>query len=363
LQRERRAACVVIDVSGGEIVAMASSPGYDPADIVDAASDDIRQRILNSEEKPMLNRATGGLYPPGSTFKIITALAALQAGRTEPKEKVDCDGHYELADRKFRCWNRSGHGRVDLHRALKESCDVYFFEMARRLGIETLSDTARLLGLGVTYDLGLPHKTGVVPDPDWKRGQWDARWLGGETLLTGIGQGYVLSTPLQLAVMMARVASGRSVDPTLVRRDGPAPEFASLGIEQRHLAAVRDALAAVVNEEGGTGSAARLDEGQPLVAGKTGTSQVHRASTDAAHDSLEWHERDHALFVAYVPADAPRFAVAAVVEHGGGGGTAAAPLVRDVIEAVLDADPLKAVPETGENVPPAPVAPPPLKEG
>ncbi len=175
LLRERRASCVVIDVAGGEIVAMASSPGYDPSDIVDAASDEIRQRIFNSEEKPMLNRATGGLYPPGSTFKIITAIAALQAGRTEPKEQVTCDGHYEMADRKFRCWNRTGHGPVDLRRAIKESCDVYFFEMARRLGIETLSDTARLLGLGVTYDLGLPHKTGVVPDPDWKRGQWETR--------------------------------------------------------------------------------------------------------------------------------------------------------------------------------------------
>jgi penicillin-binding protein 2 len=199
LLRERRASCVVIDVAGGEIVAMASSPGYDPSDIVDAASDEIRQRIFTSEEKPMLNRATGGLYPPGSTFKVVTAVAALQAGRTEPKEQIKCEGHYELADRKFRCWNRTGHGQVDLRRAIKESCDVYFFEMARRLGIETLSDTARLLGLGVTYDLGLPHKTGVVPDPDWKRGQWDTRWLGGETLLTGIGQGYVLSTPLQLA--------------------------------------------------------------------------------------------------------------------------------------------------------------------
>ncbi len=173
----------------------------------------------------------------------------------------------------------------------------------------------------------------------------------------------MLSTPLQLAVMMARVASGKTVEPTLVKREGGALEFASLGIEQRHLDAVRDGLAAVVNEEGGTGSAARLDEGQPLVAGKTGTSQVNRASTDAAHDSLEWHERDHALFVAYVPADAPRFAVAAVVEHGGSGGTAAAPLVRDVIEAVLDADPLKGVPETGEAVPVPSPPPPPVKEG
>lgn len=362
LEQERCASCVVIDVAGGEIVVMASSPSYDPADIVDAPSEEVRQRIFNGSDKPMLNRAAGGLYPPGSTFKIVTALAALQAGRTDIKETLHCNGRYEYGNRTFRCWNRTGHGDVDLHRALKESCDVYFFEMARRLGIETLSDTARLLGLGVTYDCGLPHKTGVVPDPDWKRGQWEAGWLGGETLLAGIGQGYVLSTPLQLAVMMARVASGKLVEPTIIKRTGMTPEFASLGIEPGHLAAVRDGLVAVVNEEGGTGTKAQLGESQPLVAGKTGTSQVHKASTDAAPESLEWRERDHALFVAYVPADAPRYALATVIEHGGGGGAAAAPLARDIIEAVLSADPLSAAPATGDMAPAGAVLSP-TKEG
>ncbi len=340
LSKERRASCVVIDVGNGEIAVMASTPGYDPADIVDAPSEEVRRRIFTSEEKPMLNRAAGGLYPPGSTFKIVTALAALQAGRATRHEHVTCGGGFDLGNRTFRCWKRSGHGEVDLHRAIKESCDVYFFEMARRLGIETLADTARLMGLGVTYDCGLPHKTGVVPDPDWKRGQWEASWLGGDTLLTGIGQGYVLSTPLQLAVMMARVASGKSIDPTIVKRGGAALEFATLGIEPAHLQAVREGLTAVVNEEGGTGSEAQLGDGAPLVAGKTGTSQVNRASTDAVQEALPWGERDHALFVAYVPADAPRYALATVVEHGGGGGAVAAPLARDIIEIVLEANPL-----------------------
>lgn len=342
LQQERRASCVVIELKAGEVVAMASTPGYDPGDVVDGMTDETWHRLTTAEDKPMLDRAAAGQYPPGSTFKMVTALAALHTGLVDVNERVPCDGRFELADQTYRCWKRSGHGRMNLHQAIRESCDVYFFEMSKRLGIDAIADMARSLGLGQVFNCGLAQqKAGLVPDADWKRGRWNAGWLAGETILAGIGQGYVLATPLQLAVMMARVATGKIVTPTLIRRAPSAPQsnFPSLGLHEDKLEAVRRGLLAVVNEEGGTGSNASLGEGSVRVAGKTGTSQVSRASSDTAQDDLPWGERDHALFVAYFPADAPRYAVSAIVEHGGGGGATAAPLVRDVIEAVLQADP------------------------
>ena len=358
LQQERRASCVVIELKAGEVVAMASTPGYDPSEIVEGMTDDTWHRLTTADDKPMLDRAAAGLYPPGSTFKMVTALAALHTGLVDVDERVSCEGRFELADQTYRCWKRTGHGRMSLHQALRESCDVYFFEMSKRLGIDAIADMARSLGLGQVYDCGLlQQKAGLVPDADWKRGRWNAGWLAGETILAGIGQGYVLTTPLQLAVMMARVATGKNVMPTLVRRyaSGTAPDFAPLALHEDKLEAVRRGLVAVVNEEGGTGSNASLGEGQVRVAGKTGTSQVSRASSDTAQDDLAWGERDHALFVAYFPADAPRYAVSAIVEHGGGGGATAAPLVRDVIEAVLQTDPAShaALPKTGGGTYPA----------
>jgi penicillin-binding protein 2 len=344
LSRERRAACVVLDVKRGEIVAMASTPSYDPAELSDGSSDETWQRLATAEDKPLLNRAIGGQYPPGSTFKMVTALAGLHMGAIQPDEKITCRGRFELADHSYRCWKRGGHGTVALHEAIRESCDVYFFELARRLGIDAIADMARMLGLGQVYNCGLPQqKSGLVADPDWKRGRWNAGWLAGETVLAGIGQGYMLASPLQLAVMTARVATGRAVEPTIIRYStNPAPgDFAALGLEDDKLAAVRRGLSAVVNEEAGTGKNAQLGEGRPLVAGKTGTSQVNKASSDTAQYDLAWGDRDHALFVAYVPADAPRYAVSAIVEHGGGGGAVAAPLVHDVIEAVLEIDPVR----------------------
>lgn len=354
LQQERRASCVVIELMAGEVVAMASTPGYDPSQLVEGMTDDTWQRLTSAEDKPMLDRAAAGQYPPGSTFKMVTALAALHSGLVDVNERVACDGRFELADQTYRCWKRTGHGRMSLHQALRESCDVYFFEMSKRLGIDAIADMARSLGLGQVFDCGLAQqKAGLVPDADWKRGKWNAGWLAGETILAGIGQGYVLATPLQLAVMMARVATGKIVMPTLIKRPAGSQQtaFPSLSLHEDKLEAVRRGLLAVVNEEGGTGSNASLGEGNVRVAGKTGTSQVSRASSDTAQDDLPWAERDHALFVAYFPADTPRYAVAAIVEHGGGGGAVAAPLVRDVIEAVLQTDPASnaAIPKPDGN--------------
>ncbi len=359
VSRERRAAVVALDIHGGEVVAMASSPAYDPSLNTQqppaAAPEPPRGRrrsrslLTGHRAKPqradaLFNRAAAGLYPPGSTFKIVTALAALEAGVVDLRERIDCKGSYTLAGHTFRCWNRGGHGRCDLHRAMRESCDVYFYEVARRMGIEALSAMGQRLGLGQTYEAGFaPLASGIMPTPAWKRGKLGRNWLGGETVLAGIGQGYVLTSPLQLAVMTARAATGYAVTPTLVRpeRGRQAPSFPPLGINDRHLKAVQRALRAVVEEPGGTGSRASMSDLGIEVAGKTGTSQVTRRSAGRYIGSLRWEDRDHALFVGYFPADAPRYAVAAVVEHAGGGGTVAAPLVREVMAELVTRDPLR----------------------
>ena len=344
LLQERRAALVVIDVTTGEVMAMGSSPGYDPAALSGRLDQGSWNALSSGEDQPLLNRAIGGLYPPGSTFKMVTALAALQAGVITPKEQCTCQGQFELAGQVYRCWRRQGHGVVDLHRALRESCDVYFYEIANRTGIVAIAKMARKLGLGQIYECGLPQqKRGVIPDPDWKRARYRAGWLGGETVLTGIGQGFVATTPLQLAVMAARLATGRAVIPAMERpRAGTEKTpFAVLDIPQDLLRLVQEGMVAVVNEDGGTGGNAQLSGGGPLIAGKTGTSQVHTNGVGAEeHDDGIWEHRDHALFVAYFPANAPRYALSAVVEHGGGGGAAAAPLVKDVIEFLLADDPV-----------------------
>ncbi|MGL4395656.1 MAG: penicillin-binding protein 2 [Hyphomicrobium sp.] len=340
LQRERRSTAVVIDIPTGEVVVMATTPGYDPAEIVDGISEESWQRLMSAEDKPMLNRAISGQYPPGSTFKMVTALAGLHANLIDPAERIACTGRYELGEQVYRCWKRSGHGKVNLHQALRESCDCYFFDLARRIGIEGIADMARVLGLGQTFTCGLAQqKAGLVPDADWKRGRWGAGWLTGETLLAGIGQGYVLSTPLQLAVMTARIATGTAVEPTMLRRGAaePARQFASLGLDEAKLQAIRRAMIAVVNEDGGTGGNAMLADATLRVAGKTGTSQVSRLSSETAQNDLPWEQRDHALFVAYVPVNAPRYAIATIVEHGGGGGATAAPLAKDILDAVFAA--------------------------
>ncbi|MGE0053564.1 MAG: penicillin-binding protein 2 [Hyphomicrobium sp.] len=350
LRNERRGACVVLDVKGGEIVAMAATPSYDPALVTDAADDAAWRQLVADKEKPLLNRAIGGQYPPGSTFKMATALAGLHMGAIRSDDKVTCRGYFDLADHRYRCWKRGGHGSVSMHEALRESCDVYFFELARRLGIDAIADMARMLGLGQVYNCGLPQqKAGLVADPDWKRGKLNGGWLAGETVLAGIGQGYMLANPLQLAVMASRLATGRFVEPSIIKySDNPrAGDFPLLGLDEAKLKAVRDGLRAVVNEEGGTGRNAALGEGRPLVAGKTGTSQIHSHSANAPQDDLPWEKRDHALFVGYVPADDPRYAIAVVIEHGGAGGSVAAPLARDVLDSVLQIDPAGSLPGGG----------------
>ncbi len=341
VSNERRASVVALDVRTGEVVALASVPNYNPDDIVSGITEQTWKRMASAAQKPMLNRAVAGIYPPGSTFKMVTAMAGLEAGVISARKRIRCSGQFKLAKQKFRCWKRSGHGSLNLQEALKRSCDVFFYETAHQLGIDKLAAMAKIMGLGQVYDCGIEEQnSGVVPTETWKIGRFNRGWLGGETLLAGIGQGYVLTTPLQLAVMTARIATGRTVVPTLLRRESgeDKPVFADLDVREDFLRQIRKGLDAVVNAPGGTGKNARMAAGAPRVAGKTGTSQVTRRSSQQSQSSLEWKERDHALFVAYAPADNPRYAVAAVVEHGEVGGRIAAPLVRDCLGYILEAD-------------------------
>ena len=283
-----------------------------------------------------------GAYPPGSTFKMVTALAALSAGVLTPDTKVRCPGYIEFGDRRFNCWKRGGHGTVGLERSLTESCDVFYYDVAQKVGIDQIAEMGRKLGLGQRFDLPMSAVVeGTMPNKAWKLESQKADWRIGDTINASIGQGYVLASPLQLAVMTARIASGRAVVPRLVRmvqnREVPVADAAALEISAEYLEAVRQGMNAVVNSEKGTGKASRIVDPAMVMAGKTGTSQVRnitaaeRESGVIANEDLPWERRDHALFVGYAPFDAPRYAVAVVVEHGGGGSIAAAPIARDVI--------------------------------
>lgn len=350
MSKERRAALVALDANSGEIVVMASVPRFDATTLVDPVSVRELRRLQTAQHNPMFNRAIRGAYPPGSTFKMVVALAALEAGVVTLKERISCDGRFEYANQTFRCWKRHGHDSSDFHKAIRESCDVYFYELARRTGIDGIARMARRMGLGQIYDCGIAsQRKGVIPDADWKQTRLGKPWLGGETILAGIGQGYVSATPLQLAVMTARLATGRAITPTLVRPpSGEAIlEAPFLGFKNEVNEAMRRALFAVVNEDGGTGSAARLEDSGHRLSGKTGTSQVSRASSERAHAELKWEQRDHALFVGFAPSARPRYAVAAIVEHAGSGGQTAGPLVRDVMADLVANDPTSRPAFTG----------------
>jgi penicillin-binding protein 2 len=297
---------------------------------------------MENDHRPLANKTVSGAYPPGSTFKMVTALAALEAGVTTPESRVSCPGFIEFGGRRFHCWKRSGHGTVNLERSLIESCDVYYYDIAQKVGIDKIAEMGRRLGLGHAFDIPMSAITeGIMPDKAWKLERHKADWRIGDTINASIGQGYVLTSPLQLAVMTARIATGRAVVPRLVRmvndKEVPVAEAPPLGLIPEHLAAVQQAMHGVVNGERGTAKSSRIVEPTMVMAGKTGTSQVRnisaaeRESGVIANDDLPWNRRDHALFVGYAPDVAPRYAISVVVEHGGGGSTAAAPIARDII--------------------------------
>lgn len=374
------AAAVVMDVVEGDILVMASSPGFNPNAFVngistqafralnepEAVGPDAEMRNLNR----LFHKAVTGAYKPGSTFKMVTALAALKAGLPEDF-RVNCPGYLPFGGRNFHCWKRGGHGTVDMHQALRQSCNVFFFRAAMHAGPDRVAEMARLLGLGEAYDVDLPGvEDGIIPDTSWWRRVRGGEWPPGNTLNIGIGQGDVQVSPLQLAVMTARLANGgRAVMPRLVReapgRTAPG-EAAALGIDPAHMAKVQGGMYAVCNEYGTAWRAGQLglvrhpDTGEILeagdrtqgfapiqIAGKTGTAQVRiitaaeRARGVRRNQDLDWEFRDHALFVCYGPYDDPRYACAVIVEHGGGGSAVAAPIASDLMKRLLLRDPAK----------------------
>ena len=348
---EESAAAVVIDCETGDLLACASTPSYDPNLFVRGISVANYQALLENEYRPLPNKAVQGIYPPGSTFKMVVALAALEAGELDLTETVYCPGHLEVSNRRFHCWKRAGHGNVDLHRSLRESCDVFYYDMALRVGIEKISEMARKLGVGIEHDLPLTSvAAGLAPTKEWKLINRDAEWVVGDSVNASIGQGFVLASPLQLALMSARIATGREVKPRVIKSiDGveqPSGVGPSLGINENSLREVRKAMFAVSNDRRGTAYSSRIIEDAFRMAGKTGTSQVRnissgeRASGVRRNEDLPWRQRDHALFVDYAPFDNPKVAVAVVVEHGGGGSSVAAPIARDItLQALYGGDP------------------------
>lgn len=311
---------VVIDCLTGEMLAMVSMPAYDPNSFSDGISHLEWQMLSDDDHVPLMNKTLQGLYPPGSTVKPMNALALMAAG-VDPEDRVSCSGAMRVGNGVFHCHKRGGHGALNMKNAVMQSCDIYFFEMARRLGYGRIAPVARLLGLGQKFDLPFAsQRFGTMPDPAWKLAKYKEEWTVADSLNASIGQGYVLANPLQLAVMASRIASGRQLQPSILADQvPPAP---TLGIDPAHLAQVRDAMYGVVNE-GGTGGAARLLVPGVAIAAKTGTAQVRRitmaerASGVLKNGQLPFKLRDHALFVCFAPADKPRYAAAIVLEHNG----------------------------------------------
>lgn len=335
------AAAVVMDVQTGDLLASGSAPSFDPNAFVRGISGPDYRALLENDHRPLSSKSVQGQYPPGSTFKMVVALAALEAGVISPTETVYCPGYYQQSGRRFHCWKRGGHGHMNVLDSMAESCDVYYYEVAQRVGIERIAAMARRLGLGVAHDLPLSGVAeGLTPDPAWKVARRGANWLIGDTLNAGIGQGFVLSSPLQLAVMTARIAAGTDVAPRLVKsiRGVETPPVAGpLGLSTEILTLVRRGMFNVSNTRRGTAWRARIDDTDLRLAGKTGTSQVRNITVEERrrgvfrNEDLPWNRRDHALFVGFAPFTAPRYAVSVVVEHGGSGSATAAPVARDIL--------------------------------
>ncbi|MEE9301920.1 MAG: penicillin-binding protein 2 [Alphaproteobacteria bacterium] len=352
---EESAAAAVLDVHTGEVLVLASTPSFDPNLFATGISHSDWQALVDNPRAPLSNKVISGQYPPGSTFKMIVALAALEGNHITRHHRVFCPGHVQLGNRRFHCWRRGGHGSVGLVDGIYRSCDVFFYDVARHVGVDGIAKMARRFGFGEPLGLGLPgERGGLVPTKDWKMATYGVPWQKGETLVVGIGQGYMLATPLQLAVMAARIANGGlAVSPRLVRqvvrngRSEPVETLppASMNISPTALELVAEGMTRVTNDPGGTAFRARIPDEAYAMAGKTGSSQVRRISKQERaagvkkNEELPWKQRDHALFVAFAPVGAPRYAVGVVVEHGGSGSRVAAPIARDLLWETQKRDP------------------------
>lgn len=346
LLSERSASAVIMDVRSGEIYTLASSPSFNPNDFAKGIPADLWEGLLSDPGLPLNNKAVGGSYPPGSTFKMVTALAALDAGLIGPGSTAFCPGHYQLGNTRFHCWKRGGHGYVNVVSALAESCDTFFYKIAVDLGINRIAEMANKLGLGAKLGIELPEeRPGLMPTTQWKKQTMtDKIWHPGESIVCSIGQGYVQATPLQLAVMTARIVNGGyAVKPWITGYVGETPThdepWEKIGIKKQYLDIVMKGMDHVVNFPGGTALGSRINTettGVGAMGGKTGTSQVKRITADerargVKQEDLPWKFRHHALFVGYAPVDNPRYVCSVVVEHGGGGSAVAAPIARDLL--------------------------------
>jgi penicillin-binding protein 2 len=368
LAAEQSAAAVVLDVLTGDVLAMASTPSFDPGLFSRGIGADQWRALISDPLRPLSSKAISGQYAPGSTFKTITALAALKAGIT-PQARVSCAGVTRLGRARFHCWKRGGHGSMNMLTGLRSSCDVFFYEMARRTGIDNVAAMARRFGLGAPTGIDLPgEKGGLIPDTQWKKKALGQRWHPGETLVAGIGQGFITTTPLQLAVLTARLANGgHAVTPRLLRgfapgpgapdsgaaaatvaHQVPPPTLTPMGIDPKHLEVVLQGMDLVCNDPRGTAYRVRIQDAGKAMGGKTGTSQVRRITLAERlrgvrkNEDLPWVQRDHAVFIGFAPVGAPRYAAAVIVEHGGGGSAVAGPIARDILLETQLRDPVAA---------------------
>jgi len=356
LAEQQSGSAVVLDCINGDVLALGSTPSFDPAAFNRGLSGAEWQNLSNDTAHPLTNKTITGQYPPGSTFKTMTMLAALDAG-IEPSHTVFCPGFVTLGSVSFHCWRHQGHGTLDMLGGIKNSCDVYFYDLARRVGIDAIADMARRFGLGQPTGLDLMgEKSGLIPDTVWKKATFNDVWHPGETLIAGIGQGFIQTTPLQLAVMTARLANGGyALRPHLVRnaRMGAdtvpetAPPFPKMKVNPVHLRLVGEGMRMVVNEPDGTAYGSHIGLPGMEMAGKTGSAQVRRISMAERlagvrkNDDLPWRMRDHALFICFAPTSQPRYAAAVVVEHGGGGAKVACPIARDIMIECQQRDPAR----------------------
>jgi penicillin-binding protein 2 len=369
LLTDKAAAVCVMDVYNGDIVSLVSAPSFKPNAFVHGLDRIYWNSLINDEKKPLTNKAISGLYPPGSTIKTLVALSALENKIINPLDSFRCKGKIELHGEKFHCWEKKGHGIVNLRKGIQRSCDVYFYEVARKLGVDRLSETAKKFGLGnhVLSDF-IEERAGVVPNTKWKKKFIGQNWYIGETLHSGIGQGYFQSTPIQLCLMTAQIANGGfKIKPRIIfdknnnnnlinyikyKKENPSELFDENSLikkfnlvplfeNQKNINIVKDAMFSSSNEPGGTSYRHRMENPKFTFAGKTGSSQIKRF-TEAQREAevkqieLNYKARDHALFVAFAPYKDPKYAISVVVEHGGSGGSAAAPIAKKVIKKVLE---------------------------
>ncbi|WP_440936368.1 penicillin-binding protein 2 [Candidatus Pelagibacter sp.] len=348
LLKDQAGSICVMDIYTGAVIAMHSSPSFDPNLFVFGISKDDWQLIRNDPMKPLVNKTLQGNYSPGSTIKPIVALSALENGIVNTSFTVRCTGKTEMYGQTYHCWKKKGHGYVSLRNAMKQSCDTYFYEVARKLGVDKLSETAKKFGLGekVFGNLFDIEKKGLIPNTQWKKNALGKGWLLGETIITGIGQGYIQTTPIQLCLMTAQIANGGyKIYPHLVVddkvKDQPIDKFTPLYKNSKNIKIVQDAIFGSTNEVMGTSYRSRIDNPKYQFAGKTGTAQVKKITEEERELDLKtfqipYEQRDHALYVAFGPYKNPRYALSVIVEHGGNGSTTAAPMATKLFKLIID---------------------------